>query len=321
MKKQLLLAVLLLSSVSYFSACKREKNTVTPTATLNDMGDFVNKYGAPKQTFSFNTSDLPRTFTLNAGTKITLYPGSLTKNNIPVSGALTLEAYEIMKRSDAIFTGTNTNHHSGAPLISDGFFFIDVKANGISVDKMMPASYDVAMPTTREGEFTNLWVGNTDLDVAGQMGWMAPINGGADSIKGLDSLFSFSMRELGWVNCDIFYASNAPKTTVTITLVNNPGALATFMGGSGETFVLFCAQGENVVSQLYTPAGTNMVKSYDDSMPIGMTGRLVAFSIKDGKFYFAKQDVTISTNMGATLSLAEVTEAALEAEINALDSY
>lgn len=314
--------MLLLSSLSYFSACKREKNTVTPASTLNDMGDFVNKYGAPKQTFTFNTSDLPRTFTLSGGTKITLHPGSLTKNNIPVSGALTLEAYEIMKRSDAVFTGTNTNHVSGAPLVSDGFFFIDVKqANGISVDKMMAATYDVGMPTAREGEYTNIWVGNTDLDVAGQMGWIPPINGGADSIKAMDSLFSFSMRELGWVNCDIFYASSAPKTTVTVTLVNNPGALATFMGGSGETFVLFCPQGENVVSQLYTPAGTNMVKSYDDSMPIGTQGRLLAFSVKDGKFYFAKQDVTISANMGATLTLAEVTEAGLESEINALDSY
>jgi hypothetical protein len=322
MKKQILLATLALSGIVSMTACKKDNDDpVQPTTTMNNAADFVAKYGAPKQTFSFNATELPKTFTLAGGTKITLQANSLTLNGVPVTGSLTLEAYEILKRSTAIFTGTNTNHISGSPLISDGFIFVDVKANNISVDRVVSGSYTIEMPTVRDGEYTNLWVGNTNVNGMNQLGWAPPMNGGADSVKAVDSLFGFSMRELGWTNCDVFYANNNPKTTITVTVPNNPGAFATFLGGTGETFVLFCAQGENVVAQLYTPAGTNMVKSYDNAMPIGVTGRLLAFAIKEGKFYMVKEDVTITANMAKTLTLVETTEDALQAEIAALDSY
>lgn len=313
----------MLGSILFFEACKKDKdnNNVTPGTTMNNMGDFVKKHGVPRQTFSFNTSELPKTFTLAQGTKITIQANSLMMNGAPVTGDLKLNAYEIMKRSDAVYTGTNTNHVSGAPLISDGFFFLDITKDGISIDKNLAIPYNVQMPTPREGEFTNLWVGETDLNGTGQMGWALPLNGGVDSIKAVDSVFNFSMRDLGWVNCDVFYASSNPRTTVTVTLTNNPGALASFMGGGGETFVFFCAQGENVVAQIYTPVGTNGVKSYDNSMPIGTSGRLLAFCIKDGKFHLAKQDVTITANLSATLNMEETTEANIQAEIDALDGY
>jgi hypothetical protein len=64
-----------------------------------------------------------------------------------------------------------------------------------------------------------------------------------------------------------------------------------------------------------------MVKSYDNSMPIGVNGRLLVFAIKDGKFYMVKEDVTITANMAKSLTLVETTETALQAEIAALDSY
>ena len=322
MKKQLLAAVLLVCSLVSITACKKKKddpNNVTTTSDMNNAKDFVEKYGAQKQTFNFNTSELPKTFTLAGGTQITLQPGSLTIAGVPVTGALTLEAYEVLKRSTAIFTGTNTNHVTGAPLISDGFFYLNIKQNETSVDEMMSLPYNVKMQTEREGEWTDIWIG--DVNEQNQMIWQPPMNGGGDSVKALDSVFNFSLRELGWVNCDVFYEYNNPKTTITVTTLNNPGAMATYLGGTGETFVLFCAQGENVVAQLYTPAGINTVKSYDETMPIGVTGRLFAFSIKDGKCYLAKQDVTISANMMSTLSLAEVTEEVLADEIEALDSY
>jgi hypothetical protein len=323
MKKQLL-AILSLCAICYFGACKKDSNNaVQPTnqSNLNNMGDFVRQYGVDKQTISFNVTELPKTFTLSGGTRITISPNTLTVGGTPVTGNLSLEAYEVLKRSDVIFTGTNTNHISGLPLISDGFIFVDVKSNGSSVDQTLTGTFTVQIPTDREGQFTRIWKGDTDVNGTDQMGWAQPMNGGVDSIKAADSLFGFPSRDLGWINCDIFYGVNAPKTTITVSVPNNPGEMATFMGGSGNTYVLFCAQGENVVAQLYTPAGTNMVKSYDNTMPVGMTGRLIAFSIKDGKFYFAKQDVTITANMSASLTLAEASEGAVAAEIKALDSY
>lgn len=319
MKKQLLFAVLFACTALYVTSCKKDKtNTPAPASTMNNAKDFVKKHGMQKQEFPFNSSELPKTFTLNEGTQITIFPGSLTMNGYPVTGDFVLEAFEIRKRSDAIFTGTNTNHITGAPLVSDGFFYLDIKKDGVSVDPELAVNYDVKVPTTREGEFTNIWEGDIDANGTGQMGWQDdPLV--IDSVKGMTGLFNFAARGIGWLNCDVFYNMNVPKTTVTVSVPNNPGEIATFMGDGGNTFIIFCPEGQNVVAQLYTPAGTNTVKSYDNVMPVGSVGKLIAFSIKDGKFWFAKQDVTITANMSATLILAETTEAAIVAEIDALD--
>ncbi len=321
MKKQLLLAMLFTCSALYIASCKKDKdNTPTPTTSLNNASDFVQKHGVQKETFNFNTSELPKTFTLSEGTQVTFQPGSFTVNGVAVTGDLTLEARDIRKRSDAIFTGTNTNHISGRPLVSDGFFYLDVKSNGTSVDQITAVNYNVKMPTTREGEWTVLWDGDVNVAETAQMGWEENA-AGTDSVKGQSGFFNFDDRGLGWVNCDIYFNPNAQLTTITVGVPNNPGNMATFMGNSGHTFVLFCPEDQNVVVQLYSSAGTNMVKSYDNTMPVGTSGRLIAFSIKDGKYWFAKQDVTITANMNTSLTLAESTEAAIESEIEALDSY
>lgn len=319
MKKQLLFAMLWVCSALYITSCKKDKTTTTPTSGMNNARDFVQVHGKQIQEFNFNTSELPKTFTLSEGTQITFQPGSFTINGVAVTGDLTLQAIDIRKRSDAIFTGTNTNHISGRPLVSDGFFYINVKSNGVDVDQNTAVNYNVKMPTTREGEWTALWDGDVNAGGAAQMGWQEN-EAGIDSVKGVNGFFNFDDRGLGWVNCDMFFNPGAQLTTITVGIPNNPGSMATFMGQDGHTFVLFCPEDQNVVVQLYTAAGTNQVKSYDNTMPVGASGRLIAYSIKDGKFWFAKQDVTITANMSTSLTLAETTEEAIEAEIEALDA-
>src|SRR5690606_17085993 len=112
-----------------------------------------------------------------------------------------------------------------------------------------------------------------------------------------------------------------PKTTVTVQVNNNPGSFANFRGFSGETFVFFCAKGSNVAAQLYTPDGPNKVKSYDNMMPIGVEGKMLSFSIKDGRYYYAEQEITISASQAVILSLTETSEAQIQNAINSLDTY
>ena len=83
----------------------------------------------------------------------------------------------------------------------------------------------------------------------------------------------------------------------------------------------FCAKGSNVATQLYTPDGANKVKSYDDMMPVGEEGRLIAFSIKNGRYYFAKKEITITANLNESLTLTETTEANVQTEISSLNNY
>lgn len=319
MKKINLILALFLSAIILFTACRKDRNL--PVNTANTAKEFAEKIGPKKQTISINATNLPKTVSLSGGTKITFPIGSLTKNGIPVTGEVTVIAYEMLKRSEVIMGGTNTNHISGAPLVSDGFIFIDVKANGESVDRNLAVPVKVRIPANREG-VTQLWEGVQNDE--GQMAWQAPkpANGaGQREVQSTQGEFAFDFGMLGWINCDVFWSYSNPKTTVRVEVLNNPGTMATFRGFSGETFVFFCAKGSNVAAQLYTPDGANKVKSYDNVMPVGEEGRLIAFSIKDGRYYFAKKEITITANQNESLTLAETTEAIVQSEISSLNNY
>lgn len=329
MKKFNLPSALFIALISLSVACKKENSENGNGSTVRSAKEFTAKFGAQKQVKEINASALPQTVSFLDGTKITFPAGSLTKGGVPVTGSVTVEVYEVLKRSAVILTGANTNHSSGAPLVSDGFIFVDVKANGASVDQNLAVPIKIAIPAKRDG-FTQLWVGVDQQNqplvaaAANQMAWAAPRNAngvGMKEVGAAQSAFTFDFGSLGWVNCDTFYSNASPKTTVRVELLNNPGSLASFHAYSGETFVYFCAKGSNVVAQLYNTDGPNKVKSYDNSMPIGSEGRMFSFAIKDGKYYYAAQEITITANHNMSLSLTETTEAAVQSAISSLDNY
>src|SRR6478672_6540681 len=136
-----------------FTACKKDKTDKVSRA--QNAKQFTETFGPQKQTLSFNTSELPKTLNLSGGTKITIQPNSFTINGSPATGAVTIEAFEMLKRSDILLSGTNTNHISGALLKSDGFIYINAKVNGVDVDKALAAPVRIAIPTARDG-FTML---------------------------------------------------------------------------------------------------------------------------------------------------------------------
>ena len=317
MKTLKLTSALLIAALA-FSSCKKDKNDHINRA--QNSREFTQTFGAQLQkSSSFNAAEA-KTIVLSGGTALTFAPNSFTINGQAVSGQVVVEAYEMLNRSSILFSGTNTNHISGAPLISQGFIFFDAKVNGVSVDKILAKPVEIVMPANGNSN-TIIWEGVENVGDANQMAWQAPANGQQREIKAVGDDFIFNFGQTGWVNCDTYYSISAPKTTVSVTINNNPGEMATFRGYSGETFVFFCAKNDNVVAQIYTANGTNSVKSYDDSMPVGAEGKLLSFSVKDGKYYYAEKEITISADMNETLSLVETSEAAVQTSIDALDNY
>lgn len=329
MKTFNLTSALFIAMIALTIACKKENPSVKDH-TVNTAKEFTAKFGSQRQVKEINASALPQTLTFLDGTKITFPAGSLTKGGIPVTGNVSVEVYEVLRRSAILLTGANTNHASGAPLESDGFIFVDVKSGGSSVDQNLAVPIKISIPTKKTAGYTQLWVGVDQQDkplaaIGGdQMAWQAPRAGngqGGKEVGVTGANFTFDFGNLGWINCDVFYSYSNPKTTVNVSVANNPGSFASFRGFSGETFVFFCAKGSNVAAQLYTPNGSNGVKSYDDMMPVGAEGRMLSFSIKDGRYYFAAVETTITANQNITLTLTETTEAAVQAAINSLDNY
>ncbi|MNK09099.1 hypothetical protein D3C87_270490 [compost metagenome] len=322
LKNTLSLIAILLTFSAVFQACKKDKTTGN---SASNAREFTAIFGPQAQQKLINAAE-SNTFTLQGGTKITIPANAFKLNGVPVTGNVVITAGEFLKRSDVVFSGTNTNHISGAPLESDGFIFLNASVNGITVDKKLAVNIQMAIPTTNIRS-TRIWEGVEQVGNFNQMAWQEPnqnqgaVGGIPIESTSINGFYNFQMGNLGWINCDVFYAYNNPKTTTRVTLVNNPGSFAAMMGLSGSTFVFFCAKGSNVIAQIYTPDGANTVKSYTDSMPIGIEGKYISFSIKDGKYYYAEQATTITAGQHITLTLAETTEAAIQQSINSLNTY
>ncbi|SFG92193.1 hypothetical protein [Pedobacter insulae] len=323
MKKLNLTYAIVAIIILFSAACKKDGTTIINAKSAKE---FAALYGPGIQSVKINGST-SNTFTLKGGTKITIPAGAIKLGGVAVTGEINIDAMEVLNRSDVLFSGTNTNHISGAPLASDGFIYLNASVNGIKADQALNAAIKISIPAKRTG-FTQIWEGVEKIGADNQMAWQAPVPnaaGGGVQIKGeVDAaagLFTFDMGNLGWINCDVFYSYTNPKTTTRITLVNNPGALASFRAFSGETFVFFCAKGSNVAAQIYTLDGPNTVKSYDNMMPIGAEGKYLSFAIKDGKYYYAELETTITASQHVTLTLAETTEAQVQAAINSLNNY
>lgn len=322
--KNLNLITLALGFFFMFSTACRKDDKLNPANAARTAKEFTSLFGAQPQNFKFN-GNVENTFTLKGGTKITIPAGTFKVGGTAVNGEVLISAMEMLKRSAVIFSGTNTNHISGAPLTSDGFIYLNATAGGTKVDQSLTQAIKISIPTKRTGG-TQLWEGVENVAGANQFGWQAPVaaNGGVQIKPEVDAVggsFTFDMGNLGWINCDVFYSYANPKTTVRVKLINNPGNLATFRGFSGETFVFFCAKGSNVVAQLYTLDGADQVKSYDNMMPIGAQGKYISFSIKDGKYYYAELESTIVANQNINLTLVETTQNQVQNAINSLDGY
>jgi hypothetical protein len=322
--KRLFLSMLCASAL--FCACDNDDNDKIDKNYQAD--DFIkeNLAGA-KQTFQCQVSDEPRELSLANGVKLTIPGGDVfTKNGTPITGNYTVEAHVMLKPSDAILSGTNTNLGQGSYLVSDGFFRLDVLQEGQSVDLLTTQFLTISIPTEKEdGSVTFLWEGveadsvftwkEVDLEIIGDDEREGVDKGGVISNN---NNFTFSFKKLGWFNCDIYWNAGT-STTVTVALSGKVGSLAGYQGYEGDTFVFFVAKGDNVIAQLYTEVDETTVKSYDNSMPVGAEGTLLAFSVKDGEYSYTASEVMITADLQVTLELLPVSKEALLAALKALD--
>jgi hypothetical protein len=115
-------------------------------------------------------------------------------------------------------------------------------------------------------------------------------------------------------NCDKLMSSPGPRILVKVPFASNYSA---------QAGVFFIPATVNSVVKLYTklPAGDGFV-SYANSMPVGLVGKLIALSLKDGKYYYEERTVTLADEGDATQTITvnpvELSLSAFEAKINAL---
>lgn len=355
--KKLLFPIMALALL--LASCDNENPPAAETPDKSSAADFMKKrIGDRRQIHKFDAA-AGTSVTLTGGTKFTVPANAFTKNGQPVTGEVTLEFFEVMpgKRSAGISTGTNTNYYSGGSqqyLVTDGYFYIDAKQNGTGLDKKLAEKITVSVPTKKaDGATTYLWRGFTTAGLdADQFSWTdwtedlytTRVTGGQGVVSAGNGSFTFDFGEIGWWNCDIFWSEydmeSTEWTTLEVTLGGQFGEIASYQGGSGDTFVFFYPKGSDVIAQLYSTeygdkaaeandeneagsgeTATIKVCSYKDSIPVGTVGKLLAFSIKEGKYSLGSKEITVTADMQVTLDLVNCTESEITNAIAGLDSY
>jgi hypothetical protein len=222
-----------------------------------------------------------------------------------------------MKRSDIILGGVNTNHFDGSPIESKGMLYVNILSNNKNADATLKNLMDISIPSDQAG-YIKISGGNSNANGTGQLAWGPQM---IDSINSDGSKYNFKTMSIGWLNCGSYYMHDNPKGTLTIKLHNDPGTLSTSRGATGNTFVYFCPKNSTVALQIYSDAGDDMVKTMDNVIPVGIEGKVIAFSVKDNKFYYGETSVVTTQNTVNGIYFAEVDVTDLLSKIKALNTY
>jgi len=349
MKKLLFVFAAFCAGSLMFSACEEhtttgEKPTPPEEKDLSyDASKFVEEHSQSlSETFNLQVGDWGQldTLQLQNGMRLIIPNGGqiFTKDGTTITGSYDVVVTCMITPSEVIFGGVNTNFSGGQYLNTGGFFKIDVLQDGVSVDPYFTGAIIGQIPIDDPNDPWSLWTADDPAD-GEQFAWNDVEAREVDSVGAkegqwifnepnisttwkAEGYFSFTFSKLAWYNCDMLfsYIKNGVATTIQVFLSGLFGELAAYQGyGNGTTFVFFIGDGYKVIAQIYTPVDATTVKSYENSMPTGATGKLIAFSVEEGTFAYAEQTITVSANANYSLNLQEITKEQLEEKIKALD--
>lgn len=309
-----LLALVSVACLTFTGCKKNNEDSPAPATTIND---FFEKTEVKSQTFTITTDNGQSSITGEQGTKVTFPQNAFTTlDGTPVTGTVSIELKEIYDKSDMVLSDRPTMS-DGRLLISGGEIFIGATANGqeLRLDANTNILVELA-PTTAVDTTMGLFTGSVDDSV---FNW-TPVDIDTTAARN-DSLwyvsdpgfyydpshYIFAISTLGWINCDRFYGESA--TYIHVTCSGEPTPSAT------KVYLIF--KNLNGVAPLHYEWGAN--KYYSVAAPIGEEATLVAFGIKDGKEYFSKKDITISSDLNVSLDLTESSAEEITAALESLN--
>ncbi|HTM97999.1 MAG TPA: hypothetical protein VL088_04625 [Pedobacter sp.] len=293
MKNSILIAAV---AILFSTGCKKD-GVVTQRPTLS-LTEFNNKFNVPTQLFN-GVAGTPFSITGNKGIKLD-FPANafLDGSGNLVTGNIKLSLKEVMTKGDILLSGKMTESNKQL-LVSGGEFQILALQNGVQLKLNPAADVVVKVPTTLSTAPMDLFEfkGTTASDSTWMLNQKARVNTSPTN-------YQFSLPNFGWVNCDYFYSNPNPKTTITASPVYT-GALPSVK--DQRAYLIFDAI--NNVIGLPFELSINKHQSYLNSMPIGMTGKLVIISVgMDDKIYFGYSNFTISSGLHINVPVAVSTQ-------------
>jgi hypothetical protein len=316
MKNTHFLLALVAAACLTFTSCKKtEEENPAPQTTIKD---FFEKNDAKSQTFTINTDNGQSSITGEQGTKVTFPENAFTTaDGTPVTGSVSIELKEIYDKSDMVLSDRPTMS-DGRLLISGGEIFISATANGQELQLDSNTNILIQLAQTTDLDSTmGLFTGSLDstgfnwtpVDIDSSRVAVRDTNWVRDTIPCFyydPSHYIYAISTLGWINCDQFYTSTN-NTNIHITCIGEPTANNT------RVFIIF--KDINAVGSIWVYNST-----FDSGLlPVGEDVTLVALGLKDGKEYFAKKDIKISSDLNVSLDLTQASSEEITTTLESLN--
>lgn len=366
LSKSIHLICCFIAIIFLLQSCQKNNAVTNHEKDVELLQSFFNKYKSQKNIFTINPTE-GGVFTARSGAKLYIKPNAFKRKDgtIP-TGTITLEYTDILDIDNMIFFDKPTVTSDFNPIVSYCEIFISAKEgnNALNPSNLIADPIVATVPTTTP--FVNvsdsvdfdipIWLGDTTIENI-QTGldyearpvtvtkprlmnkgiyWDIAWGRGAtfiDVAGAQKDSVSYAIQNFDvWLNCDGFDFDPRPKTKLFCYFNNNFNNPDTVYYKIPTAYVYFKPKGRNILIKVPNPI-LNAIPTKEgfytneNLSPIGLDGKFIAFSVKDGK-YFAEVKTAIipAPESGKTYSVLtfnpiEVTEIQLLAMIQSLKSY
>ncbi len=338
----LILATVGLTSCNNNQATSDNKPTPDAKTEIGIVNDFIKQYEEPSQIFKVKT-DKPTQIKGKQGTIISINPTDLvTENGQPVGKNIEVELKELTNQDQLLRTNAQTTSN-GELLVSGGAYFINMTSDGQQLKLKDGKSLSVEFPKITTNEMSLFYgqrdtLGQLNWLQAEQNFESKPkekVKNVAQNdtipMSEMDALLGFiehesnrpltpeekkeieeqkknsaladkvykavELKQFGWINCDRFY--DIPNKTNLQFAFSDKDSIV-----SAIVYLVF----KDINSVMQSGYFAFRDKEYNlgfQNIPIGARTQLIAFSIKNGKTYAYKSDLTIKSNETVQLTLSE----------------
>lgn len=311
------------------AGCKKDDKTTTDVSAEFKSGlqQLNAKYNPAPQVVTVSANNGGQI--IGGNTRVVFYPGAfITANGTAVTGNVQVEFREIYKKGHMVLSNKLPVSPQGL-LDSRGEVYINATQNGQQL-RLRQGYAAIQFEGRNYNDPMNLFMA-TDSS-SGDLSWnqvtVTPDNPGFtcsyDSMNPpvyidtatvsdiCDTLYTFPLDGLGWINCDYFM--NQQYGALTTVTANVP---AGYTADNTVTYVVFTTV--NSAAKFWYDANTTaFTLGGGYQVPIGLQATIVSLSYQQDGWYSAIQPVTFTANHTLTLTYAPTTIADYEAAVNAL---
>ncbi|WP_435263955.1 hypothetical protein [Tenacibaculum sp. nBUS_03] len=293
-KMTILFTVLMITMISCSedNSQEMEFNKVS----YNSIAEFFEENGVKPQVFTIQ-ADEGGTIVGEEGTEITFPENAFKKSDgTIVNGEVTIKINEIFKASEMILSDKPTNALSMLGeetfLLSEGETAVFAEQGGETLSLAPSKKYSVKVPSDG-GDDPDMRSFNGIFDNGGNLVWNAATDRAAAGGFGMKFVapgsYLYDVFRIGWTNCDKFYSFPGTKTTNYVNLNESPNL--------DETVVYVVMKENNLPAVVkFTKTYANGVKSYNNSLPVGLELSFIAITIKDNQQYLAIEDKVVAVD-------------------------